>query len=434
MQSLPELLEEDDEPERAESGGSDDKGESEEASASSLPDRSDSLLQQAPVGGTDAASAADAGGGKGQRRAAAAAAAAAASCALCGKAAARTWVQCTCGCRTHVECLARHFLVANTCQRGLPGRGACPGCARPLGWGQVLASVQNVGWENKQRRKGRRRGAAPTDPSTQQQQRQQAVPGSPSESRAPAQQRKRRPKKAAAEVEVAVVEAAPAVPAASRPHGRPRRQQQQPLASLFRNDPGSMASAHSSDDLDASLQLDGLEAGAPWEDFNGGPQHPSYFPCDSSPLSSSCGSPTAQQLQQQQDQHECGSCDARHPWREHSTIVIALDSSSGSSQVVSPVNRQHGDYRGSSAQQQHQQHQQQAVDLTSPSPVPLLERLRQGRGREGATPSPPPRRRSRSHAADQAAAAGVTTVTAAAADCRLQHNSDIVVLTSEERV
>ena len=39
-------------------------------------------------------------------------AASAALCALCGEKAAERWLVCPCGARTHVECLARHYLQA----------------------------------------------------------------------------------------------------------------------------------------------------------------------------------------------------------------------------------------------------------------------------------------------------------------------------------
>jgi len=39
-------------------------------------------------------------------------AAGAALCALCGAKAAERWLVCPCGARTHVECLARHYLQA----------------------------------------------------------------------------------------------------------------------------------------------------------------------------------------------------------------------------------------------------------------------------------------------------------------------------------
>ncbi len=44
-------------------------------------------------------------------------AAAAALCALCGAKAAERWLVCPCGARTHVECLARHYLQARRAPR-----------------------------------------------------------------------------------------------------------------------------------------------------------------------------------------------------------------------------------------------------------------------------------------------------------------------------
>ncbi|EFN53098.1 hypothetical protein CHLNCDRAFT_26241, partial [Chlorella variabilis] len=67
---------------------------------------------------------------------------------LCGKAASRTWVPCACcGIRTHVECLARHFLQPGGAGSGasaasaaglLPSRGSCPVCGAQLTWADAL--------------------------------------------------------------------------------------------------------------------------------------------------------------------------------------------------------------------------------------------------------------------------------------------------------
>ena len=43
-------------------------------------------------------------------------------CALCGEKAAERWLVCSCGARTHVECLAQHFLQARH-----PALGSGPG-------------------------------------------------------------------------------------------------------------------------------------------------------------------------------------------------------------------------------------------------------------------------------------------------------------------
>lgn len=61
---------------------------------------------------------------KGKGKSKVAAARSAAACALCSRAATRTWAPCpACGTRTHVECLARRFLEVRLQNRGGGGWG-----------------------------------------------------------------------------------------------------------------------------------------------------------------------------------------------------------------------------------------------------------------------------------------------------------------------
>ncbi len=86
-----------------------------------------------------AAEAPPARGGKGSRKAT--------QCALCAKAATRTWAPCACGARCHVECLARAFLAEGGDPAAtLPARGSCPACGAAATWSEVLLGTQNVGW------------------------------------------------------------------------------------------------------------------------------------------------------------------------------------------------------------------------------------------------------------------------------------------------
>ncbi len=86
-----------------------------------------------------AAEAPPARGGKGSRKAT--------HCALCAKAATRTWAPCACGARCHVECLARAFLAEGGDPAAtLPARGSCPACGAAATWSEVLLGTQNVGW------------------------------------------------------------------------------------------------------------------------------------------------------------------------------------------------------------------------------------------------------------------------------------------------
>lgn len=87
----------------------------------------------------------------------------AALCALCSKAANRTWLVCAqCGVRSHVECLAEHYLAsASSTAAGqggtLPSGGPCPKCMAHATWADVLRGAQNAGWG------GRKRGRPTTN-------------------------------------------------------------------------------------------------------------------------------------------------------------------------------------------------------------------------------------------------------------------------------
>ncbi|KAK9821528.1 hypothetical protein WJX74_007267 [Apatococcus lobatus] len=81
-------------------------------------------------------------------------------CSLCKQPADRVWLLCTCGCRTHPECLARHFLGAQqgpqpAAQSGLPTGGTCPRCGKGYSWQEALGLQQSVGWTQSRQRKKR---------------------------------------------------------------------------------------------------------------------------------------------------------------------------------------------------------------------------------------------------------------------------------------
>lgn len=90
-------------------------------------------------------------------------------CVLCCELAQRTWAECHgCGCRTHVACLAEHFLQINMkdgAHKGnvvtssgtaalcigrqkdsLPTQGVCPQCGAESSWERILATLKTVGW------------------------------------------------------------------------------------------------------------------------------------------------------------------------------------------------------------------------------------------------------------------------------------------------
>ena len=79
-------------------------------------------------------------------------------CMLCKQPADKVWLMCGCGCRTHTECLARHFLGprrgAAAVESGLPTSGNCPQCGKGYSWQEALGLQQSVGWvHNKQKKK-----------------------------------------------------------------------------------------------------------------------------------------------------------------------------------------------------------------------------------------------------------------------------------------
>lgn len=84
------------------------------------------------------------------------------ACVLCKKPADRVWLMCGCGCRTHTECLARHFLMqekgaaaAGGGVSGLPSGGTCPRCSKGYSWQEALGLQQSVGWTQSRSRKKR---------------------------------------------------------------------------------------------------------------------------------------------------------------------------------------------------------------------------------------------------------------------------------------
>lgn len=99
-------------------------------------------------------------------------------CIVCGEAARRTWSCCpSCSCRTHVGCLAEHYLlrlntstkVDNTKQGHavdclLPDTGSCPQCGTARSWKIVLETLENAGW----RKRARAASAATTSPGNYQ--------------------------------------------------------------------------------------------------------------------------------------------------------------------------------------------------------------------------------------------------------------------------
>eukprot|EP00890_Picochlorum_soloecismus_P002999 jgi/Picsp_1/36/NSC_00036-R1_protein len=86
-------------------------------------------------------------------------------CVACGEAARRTWSCCPyCSCRTHVGCLAEHYLLSldksikasSTKQEYvfdclLPDKGECPECGTARTWNAVLETLQNAGWKKRTR-------------------------------------------------------------------------------------------------------------------------------------------------------------------------------------------------------------------------------------------------------------------------------------------
>ncbi|KAK9829025.1 hypothetical protein WJX72_003481 [[Myrmecia] bisecta] len=86
-------------------------------------------------------------------------------CALCSRCADATWLACTCGCRTHTECLAQHFLAASGNGSRLPSSGACPACAKQWAWVDMLARSENKGWQQSRRGRAAKTSKAPAKPA-----------------------------------------------------------------------------------------------------------------------------------------------------------------------------------------------------------------------------------------------------------------------------
>ena len=83
-------------------------------------------------------------------------------CIFCEELAQRTWSECPgCGSRSHIGCLAEHFLHVmppssvgyesiGTIPRQdacLPISGSCPRCTHPVEWNDVLAMLKTTGWK-----------------------------------------------------------------------------------------------------------------------------------------------------------------------------------------------------------------------------------------------------------------------------------------------
>lgn len=84
-------------------------------------------------------------------------------CIFCEELAQRTWSECpSCGGRSHIGCLAKHFLsgmppLSNRAYEAigtiprqydcLPTSGSCPRCSHPEEWNDVLAMLKTAGWK-----------------------------------------------------------------------------------------------------------------------------------------------------------------------------------------------------------------------------------------------------------------------------------------------
>lgn len=73
------------------------------------------------------------------------------ACIICSIAATRTWAVCgQCSVRSHVGCLAEHFLAeqgaSQVVECTIPSRGTCPGCGAAATWSSVLEGMQHAGW------------------------------------------------------------------------------------------------------------------------------------------------------------------------------------------------------------------------------------------------------------------------------------------------
>ncbi|KAI3424846.1 hypothetical protein D9Q98_008232 [Chlorella vulgaris] len=373
-----------------------------------------------------------------------AAAKAAVACALCGSAATRTWVPCSCcGIRTHVECLAKHFLQpgASSHDAGaaaltgqLPARGSCPGCGVQLTWMEALRSAQNAGWDNRSKRQGGTRGIGkgrgtaaasgkPGEVEAQLTEAPNASAATAAASKPPANRKPRARKpaaaKAAGETALAGGEdgsmAAGSKQASSKQRivkvsvlspgkrrGRPPKLQPM-LESPARSKPNGSSSSSPGQQMPEELsRLAGsgapaavdVEEALPWEGFG----------LASPPLAA----PASQQQQQQQQQQE--------------QEVVELSDSEADLLQVPLAQRLHRQQQAQEQQQRHRGRQDQAdwpaagspgapalkvrspvpssaIDLATLSPLPLLERLMKQQPAGGrvasprVTPSPAPRKK-----------------------------------------
>ncbi|KAK3243820.1 hypothetical protein CYMTET_46545 [Cymbomonas tetramitiformis] len=64
-------------------------------------------------------------------------------CSVCGGSISKRYLLCACSARSHVVCLARHFLTGEEAPvyQLLPNRGTCPSCSQERSWGDMLAST-----------------------------------------------------------------------------------------------------------------------------------------------------------------------------------------------------------------------------------------------------------------------------------------------------
>ena len=76
------------------------------------------------------------------------------ACCICTRAATRTWAVCgQCNVRSHIGCLAEHFLAEETASDHLnilsytiPTRGSCPQCGAGATWSSILEGMKHAGW------------------------------------------------------------------------------------------------------------------------------------------------------------------------------------------------------------------------------------------------------------------------------------------------
>ncbi|KAK3267420.1 hypothetical protein CYMTET_24021 [Cymbomonas tetramitiformis] len=64
-------------------------------------------------------------------------------CSVCGGSISNRYLMCECSARSHVLCLAQHFLTGEEAPvyQLLPNDGSCPSCLEPRSWGDLLAST-----------------------------------------------------------------------------------------------------------------------------------------------------------------------------------------------------------------------------------------------------------------------------------------------------